>query len=191
MVTVPGAEMSIDGLERALRTLSRVRNLGADPAPLLEIAGAVLRDSILNRFDTETGPDGIPWPKSRRALGEAVGPRGPLPPGKTLTDTSDLRDSIKYEVRPGEVEVGSDGLKNPVKAVANQFGSHRPSVVAFHVRTVNSAFGLPLPTPRQQFVSSHVRQTNLPARPFVGVNADDHEQLNEAWHDHLLGLFDG
>lgn len=191
MVEVPGATMNVEGLERALLTLSRVRNLGADPRPLLEIAGAVLRDSVIDRFNTETGPDGIPWPKSRRALGQAVGPRGPLPPGKTLQDTGDLRDSIRYEVRPGEVEVGADGLKNPVKAVANQFGSRRPTVVGFHVRTINSAFGIPLPEPRQQFVSSHTRQTNLPPRPFIGVNTADHDQLLEAWHDHLLGLFDG
>lgn len=183
--------MTVEGLERALRTLQRIRNLGADPRPLLEIAGAVLRDSILERFNNETGPDGIPWPKSRRALGLVKRNGKPVPGGKTLQDTGDLRDSIRYEVRPGEVEVGADGLKNPVKAVANQFGSRRPTVVGFHVRTINSAFGIPLPQPRQQFVSSHTRQTNLPARPFVGVNAADHDQLNEAWHDHLLGLFDG
>lgn len=190
MVEVPAATLDFGGLERAIRTLDHIRNLGEDPEPLLEIAGAVLRDGVINRFDTETGPDGIPWPKSRRALGLARRNGKALPGGKTLTDTSDLRDSIRYEVRPNEVEVGADGLGNPIKAVANQFGSHRPTVVAFHVRTVNSEFGVPLPSPKQQFVSSHTRQTNLPARPFIGVSIPDRETLNEAWHDHLLGLFD-
>lgn len=183
--------LEIEGLYNALATMRRVENLGEDPTPLLHIAASILEASVVRRFDEERGPGGIPWPPSKRALGLAVGPNGPRPPGKTLTDTGDLRDSIRTEVRPGEVEVGSDGLKNPVKAIANQFGSHRQAVVLGHTRTINSAFGVPLPAPRTIEVRPHGMMTNLPARPFVGFDDDDERDLGEAFLDHLRGLFDG
>lgn len=175
------ATVDVTGLERARRIAAKVRELGGRPEPLLEVAGSVLEASTLARFTNEAGPGGIPWPKSKRALGEAVGPRGPLPAGKTLTDTGDLRDSIRYEVRPNEVTIGSDGLKNPVKALANQFGSRRQTVVVRHTRVIRSAYGVPLPEPRTVNVRSHGRVTNLPARPFVGVDADDRRELTRAW----------
>jgi phage gpG-like protein len=175
------ARVDVTGLENAQRIAQRVRNLGADTAPLLQIAGSILEASTVRRFSTESGPGGIPWPKSKRAKRDG---------GKTLTDTADLRDSIRYELRPGEVTIGSDGLKNPVKALANQFGSRRQTVVLAHMRTVNSAFGVPLPGgPRSVNVRAHGRITNLPARPFVGVDAQDRDDLSDAWLDYLRSLF--
>lgn len=179
----------IRGIDSARLTLRRIANLGEDPAPLMQIAASIFEASVIRRFDEEKGPGGIPWPKSRRALGEAVGPRGPRRAGKTLTNTGDLRDSIRTAIRPNEVEIGSDGLKNPVKAIANQMGSHRQTVVVRHTRTVNSAFGIPLPSPVTSTVRGHGRMTNLPARPFIGFDEDDKRDLGEAWLDHLKGLF--
>jgi phage gpG-like protein len=191
---VAGFETRIDvvGLEAAQRVAQRVYNLGEDTEPLLAIAGSILEASTIRRFDTESGPGGIPWPKSRRAGGYSVGRRGPRQPrgtiGKTLTDTGDLRDSIRYELRPGEVEVGADGLKNPVKAIANQLGSHRQTVVVGHTRTIRSAFGVELEEAKVVRVRPHGRITNLPARPFVGVDDQDRDDLGDAWSDYLIGL---
>lgn len=179
-------EVSTDAIRRIAR---QVLNLGEDPRDLLEIAGQTLYASTIRHFDEERGPGGVPWPKSKRAEGEAPNYRGQKIAGKTLTDSSDLRDSVRYEVRPLEVEIGADGLKNPIKALANQFGSHRTTTVAFHTRVVNSAFGVPLPQPTTQFVSSHVRITNIPARPFIGADDQDKADVTELWLDHLKGLF--
>lgn len=171
--------------------LRRFADLGNDPTPLLKIAASVFEASTIVRFDEEKGPGGIPWPKSRRAAGLVKG----KPPGKTLSDSGDLRDSIlpgnrlNVDIRPYEIEFGSDGLKNPVKAIANQMGSHRQTVVVRHTRTVNSAFGIPLPSPVTSTVRGHGRMTNLPARPFIGFDEDDKRDLGEAWLDHLKGLF--
>lgn len=182
--------IDLTGLEGARRIAAKVKALGGNPEPLLKDAGSVLVASTIERFASESGPGNIPWPKSKRALGEAVGPKGPRRAGKTLTDTGDLRDSIRYELRPGEVEVGSDGLKNPVKALANQFGSHRQSVVLPHTRTINSAFGMPLPGgPKVVQVRAHGRVTNLPARPFVGIDDQDRRDLMRAWIVTLRRLF--
>lgn len=174
------------GLNEALRILRQVRNLGEDPTPLLGIFGAILERSVIKRFESSKGPGGVPWPRSKRTLGKKK--RG-VPSGKTLVDTGDLRNSIRYVVRPGEVEIGSDGLKNPIKAVANQFGSNRQTVVVKHTRTINSAFGVPLPQAKSITIRGHGRVTNLPARPFIGIDADDRADVNEAAREYLIGLF--
>jgi phage gpG-like protein len=108
--------------------------------------------------------------------------------GKTLVDTGDLLSSVRNVVRPNEVEVGVDNLnKDPRVAQALQFGSHRQAVVVAHQRTITSAFGVPIPT-RTINVRAHGMITNLPARPFIGVDDVDRRDLNEAWLDHLKGL---
>jgi phage gpG-like protein len=173
-------EVDVVGLDGLKRIATRVNNLGEDTTPLLEIFGSVLEASVLRRFGEQRGPGGVPWPKSKRALKQG---------GKTLTDTGDLRDSIRYVIRPGEVEVGSDGLKNPVKAIANQFGSHRQAVVLAHTRTINSAFGVPLPKPVTFNVRPHGMVTNLPARPFVGIDDEDKADMHELGLEYLKGLF--
>lgn len=187
---MPTVTVEFTGLDNALRIARRFANLGQDPTELLHVAGSVLEASVLRRFDEERGPGGVPWPKSRRAAGTAKNKRGQISPGKTLQDTGDLRDSLRAEVRPGEVEVGFDGLKNPVKAVANQFGSHRQTVVVRHLRTVNSAFGVPLPTPKTYTVRPHGRMTNLPARPMIGIDEQDRSDIHDRWLEVLRAQFD-
>jgi len=188
-VTGFSLDVRVTGLEDARRIAQRVRNLGEDPEPLLQIAGSILEASTIRRFQTKQGPGGIPWPPSKRGAGSIVGENGPNR-HSTLVDTGDLRDSIRYEVRPGEVEVGSDGLKNPVKAIANQVGSNRQTVVLPHTRTITSAFGVPLPGgPKTVNVRAHGRITNLPARPFVGIDDDDRRDVTDAWLDYLRSLF--
>lgn len=182
------SNVEVSGIEEARRILANVRNLGADPEPLLHIAGSVLEASVLRRFETGRGPGGVPWPMTKRQVGRAVGRHGPNK-AQILVDTGDLRDSIRTRVTPSEVEVGSDGLKNPVKALANQFGSHRQTVVVRHTRTINSAFGVPLPAPKTIEVRAHGRITNLPARPFIGVDDEDRKEITDEWRDYLLGLF--
>jgi phage gpG-like protein len=181
-------QVDVEGLEDARRIARQVRNLGEEPRPLLEIAGSLLEASTIRRFQTGRGPGGVPWPQTKRQVRDAVGESGPNK-AKILVDTGDLRDSIRYELRPDEVEVGSDGLKNPVKALANQFGSNRQAVVLPHTRVITSAFGIPLPQPVTVRVRAHGRVTNLPARPFVGVDDEDRRDLVEAWLDHLRSLF--
>lgn len=172
--------IEVDGIEDARRIARRVANLGENPQPLLEIAGSVLEASTIRRFEEQHGPGGVPWPPSKRAEREG---------GKTLFDRGDLFDSIRYEVRAAEVEIGFDDLNKPPGVVAAlHFGSHRQTVVVGHTRTVNEAFGVPLPKPVETFVRPHGRMTNLPARPMIGVDEDDRRDLTEAWLLHLRSL---
>lgn len=183
------ATVEVRGLEDALRAARYVRNLGENPRPLLEIAGSILEASTLRRFDEGAGPGGIPWPPSRRALGQVVGKHGPNRPGKTLVDTGGLEGSVTHEVRSNEVEIGVDARTESARhAAAHQFGSHVQTVVLGHDRTINQAFGLPI-APRTVHVRPHGRVTNLPARPFIGVDDDDRRDLGEAWFEYLRSLF--
>ncbi len=182
-------EVRVAGLERARRIARQVKNLGEDQQPLLAIAGSILEASTLNRFQTESGPGGVPWPKSKAALGLVPRASGKISPGRTLFDLGGLEGSVRHEVRPGEVEVGVDARTESARhAAAHQLGSHRQTVVVAHSRTINEAFGVPI-APRSINVRPHGRVTNLPARPFVGVDQQDRDDLTEAWHDHLRSLF--
>jgi phage gpG-like protein len=180
--------VAVTGLDNARRTARQVRNLGEDTAPLLNIAGSILEASVLRRFDTGTGPRGVPWPPSKAAQGLAPRASGRVSAGKTLVDTGGLEGSVRYEVRPGEVEIGVDARTESARhAAAHQFGSSRQAVVVGHTRTVTKIFGRTVP-PTVQQVRPHGRIMNLPARPFIGVDDDDRRDVEDAWLDHLRGL---
>jgi phage gpG-like protein len=180
--------IEVDGLEKPLAALRRVRELGGDTTPFMEDARGILVASTLRRFETGKGPGGIPWAPTKRQVRQAVGSRGPNK-ARILVDTGDLQDSIRGEAGPDYVEVGSDGLKNPVKALANQFGSSRQTVVVRHQRRMTMAFGAPLAEPVEVTVRGHGRVTNLPARPFVGVDDEDKVDVEDAWRDRLIRTF--
>lgn len=183
-------EVKIGGLEDALRIARRVRNLGEDLTPLMQIAGGVLEASTRNRFDTETDVGGVPWPKSKAALGLVKRASGAISPGRTLFDTGGLEGSIRSEVRPNEVEVGVDARTESAKfGYVHQFGFSGVVNVGPHVRRVNEAFGVPLPEPKDANVRAHVRNMRIPKRSFLGVNSQDSQDLSDAWLDHLKGLF--
>jgi len=173
--------VEVTGLDEARRIAKQVENLGEETEPLLRIAGSVLEASVLSRFDTGRGPGGVPWPPSKRVLKAG---------GKTLVDKANLEGSIRHVVRPGEVEIGVDARSESAKwGFVHQFGSNRQTVVVGHTRVVNQAFGVPLPSPVTATVRPHGRITNIPARPFLGIDDDDRRELTERWHDHLKGLF--
>jgi len=177
------------GLNEALAGLRNFRRLGNDLTPFMEDAAAILLSSTLLRFNSGRGPNDIPWAPTKRQNTSAVGKRGPNKAG-ILVDTGDLRASIRAETTNNSVEVGSDGLTDPVKAIANQFGSHRQAVVLRHKRTITMAFGAPLAEPVTVEVRPHGRITNLPARPFIGIDARDETNIKEAWQARIIRTFE-
>jgi phage gpG-like protein len=181
--------VDVRGLENARRIARRVKNLGEDLTPLLSIAGAIIEASTRRRFDTETDPQGVPWPPSKAALGLARRASGKFSPGRTLFDTGGTQGSIRHEVRPTEVEVGVDARTESAKhAYVHQFGFVGTVAVPAHRRTVSQAFGVPIPA-RQVDVRAHGKQMTIPRRSFLGINEQDKADLTDAWQDHLRGLF--
>ena len=180
--------LDFEGLAKPRAALHRLRELGENILPFMEDARDIMRASVLGRFESGRGPGGIPWAPTKRQRRQAVGPTGPNK-ARILVDTGDLQSSIRGEATGQYAEVGSDGLKNPVKALANQFGSHKQTVVLAHERIVSTAFGAPLKEVAVQNVRAHGRVTNLPARPFIGIDAQDEADIEEAWEARIIRTF--
>lgn len=182
-------DVEVSGLDRARRMARLVAKLGGDLRPLLSIAGSILEASTLRRFDEERDVQGVPWPPSKAALGLARRASGKIAPGRTLFDTGGLQGSVRHEVRPNEVEVGVDARTESARhAHVHQFGYRGTQNVGPSRRVINQAFGVPIP-PRAVDVRGFSRHMNIPRRSFIGVTAEDREDLEEAWFDHLRGLF--
>lgn len=184
-------EVHVEGLERARRIAQQVINLGHNLEPLMAIGASVLEASTLNRFDTETDVEGVPWPPSKAALGLGRRSSGRISPGRTLFDTGGLEGSIRSEVRPNQFEIGVDARTTSAKfGYVHQFGYSGTQAVSPHRRTINQAFGVPIP-PTIVNVRGFDRNMHIPKRSFIGVSAQDREDLEQAWSDHLRGLFGG
>lgn len=168
----------------AMGVLGRLRELGHDPAPLMELAGGILENSVRERFRTGQGPGGIPWPVSRRqtfaarpgAKGGAV--IGPNQGGRTLVDKGGLESSVTHRAEEKRVEVGIIAKTESAKhAKTHQFGATiRPVRAAFLVFTGPDGHKI------------FARQVTIPARPFIGIDDLDRADLFEAWTAYLKSL---
>lgn len=91
---------SLGGHEIALDLGELAERMG-DLTPLMQIFGVTLEAFTVERFDTETAPDGSEWQQSVRAREDG---------GKTLTDTSQLRSSIHSVAGRNFAEIGSNKI---------------------------------------------------------------------------------
>ena len=108
---------------------------------------------MLERFRRGVGPDGQAWPVSQRAEEEG---------GQTLVDTGRLRESIVHEAGPSRVTVGTNVLYARIHQLG---GTIRPKTTdRLRFRLANG-----------QFVA--VRSVTLPARPFLGIGAEDRHDI--------------
>ena len=180
-----GITITVDDGEvgRALRRLQRrVKDL----RPALDEIGARLETSTRRRFETETGPDNLPWKPSRASYDRGGSGFHPLggghqDRGQTLTDTGRLRASITRRLRDDAVEVGT----NVVYAAIHQFGGKTPP------RTIRPRNRKALAWPGAPHPVRSVRHpgSRMPARPFLGVSGSDERALlrivsrriEEAW----------
>ena len=167
--------ISLDGnLEARLAAMVQA---GEDlTEPMGEIAGYLL-GQIQLRFKTGTAPDGVPWEKSQRVIEHG---------GQTLVEKRDLLGSMREDHGRDYAAAGPEASGGAaIYAGVHQTGFDGPVVVPFHTRRVTEAFGKKLAEPVQAFVSNHVRQMRLPARPYLGFTADDGEEVVAILVDHL------
>lgn len=145
-------EGELPDLAKKLSKLSAVDKAGINNA----IAEAI-RSGTIERFETETGPDGSAWSKSIRASEKG---------GLTLTVTGDLKSSINARATEKGAEVGT----NLVYAATHQFGDSGRVIRAknkpylafeYHGRTI-----------RKKQVT-----VNIPARPFLGISDEDRTEI--------------
>lgn len=151
-------------LPQVERLFKAIRQLGANPRPILQDIAFLGENSTRARFRSQTGPDGQRWKPSLRAQ---------LAGGKTLTKDGHLGDSIASQADDQEAAWGT----NRVYAAIHQFGGI--------VRAKGSG-GLRFNIPGIGWRNK--RQVQIPARPFLGLSDSDRQDILDLVGDHLSNL---
>lgn len=144
--------------------LHEIGQRAADLTPLMDMIGSHLVGAAQSRIGgSNVGPDGVPWPTSLRAAESG---------GRTLYDSGRLRDSITYRASAREVEIGS----NLHYAAIHQFGGDivPKSTGALTFRLANG-----------QMVTCG--KVTIPARPYLGISAEDETTLTDVALAYLAG----
>lgn len=170
------------GDEQADRELAALIAAGEDLTEFNQAFGLILEVNTVDRFDRETGPDGVKWKPSQRAKDEG---------GKTLTDSARLKGSITHDASASEIRVGT----NVVYGGVHQFGFNGTQKVGLHRRTINQAFGRRLQSPVEVAVPGFSRKMNMPVRAYLGIGPEDREDgatlFTDLFAGKAPGLFDG
>jgi phage virion morphogenesis protein len=163
----------------------------ANVKPALKDIGEYLLRVTDDRFAAEQAPDGTPWtPLSEETIAldylrrgknrTLTTKRGATSKGyaqfkarrKILDSSGNLRGSIRYQVEPDGLAVGS----NLIYANVHQFGAV--------IRAKNAkALAIPQPDGSVRLVQS----VKIPARPFLGVTPRDRQEILEILKRHLGG----
>jgi phage virion morphogenesis protein len=154
----------IDGPASIDARLAALAAANGDLSDLMDGIGLYLESSTIERFDTETDPEGKPWEKSQSAID-----RG----GKTLTDSGRGKASITHRYSATDAEVGT----NVIYMRPHQLGIDETVSVGAHTRTINQAFGRPLPGGLTVQVGAFERQMKLPRRSFLGISDEDEAEI--------------
>lgn len=142
-----------------------VRQLGdligalTHPEPALRSIGEELQRTTQERFDQgqKQAPDGTPWARNSPVTIARKGRDNPL------YQRGNLQNTIRYQLRGATgVEVGT----NLIYGAAHQFGM----VKGYAGRTRR---GAPIPW------------GNIPARPYLGLSADDETEVVRILRDYL------
>lgn len=151
--------------DEALGVLAAALAKARNPRGLYDAIGLSLVTSTQRRFEQERGPDGSPWPPSIRAQLEG---------GRTLFETGRLSNSITHEATDQGVAVGTNVLYGAI----HQFGGTIRPVAG---NALKFRIG-------GKFVT--VASVTIPARPFLGIDAEDEAELPAIAQD-WLDLEDG
>lgn len=139
--------------------LGRLAAIGERPRRLLAVLGERLVNSTKERFATNLAPDGASWAPLNPAYAEI---RTPKP---ILVQSGTLRDSIHAEVGTSFVRVGS----SMIYAGVHQRGA---------VIRVKSARSLDFVLGAPPFLV-RVKSVRIPARPYLGISAEDEAAIIE------------
>jgi phage virion morphogenesis protein len=164
-----GLRTEIKGKEATLATLGKAVTAMEEPKPLFDLIGAALVLSTQMRFENETDPDGNPWPQSFRARTEG---------GKTLRDSALLFQSVTHEPSNEGVAVGVGGDAG-IYAAIQHFGGTITAKTSKGLRFRVGGNGA--------WVTK--MSVDIPAHPYLGVNADDEKGIIALSEDYLFTAF--
>ena len=166
-----GIRMQLDGQAGTLEELDGYVKRASNPTGMFENIGAMLVTSTQHRFDTGVGVDGSPWPPSLRALKTG---------GKTLIETARLYRSFAYQASASGLEFGTNVIYAAIQQWGGDILQHaRTAVLHFKTnkRTGQSRFAKPGKADRARKAEIGARTIHMPARPFIGIDADDERSI--------------
>lgn len=174
--------MKAEGSEDIARQMAALIKAGQDTAPLMADFGVHLESTTIERFDTQTAPDGTGWTPSKRAKEQRAKEQGAKEQGgKTLTDKGIMKSSVTNRSGNDYVMVGSN-LK--------YFGVHDQGysgnvTVPEHVRTTSMVFGRALAGPISFKVGSFTRAMQMPQRQILGLSQENKDEFGALAEDHF------
>lgn len=172
-----GIEIDITIREDVTVAIARLVAAGGDLTPVMGDIAGHLADTTRERFETSTGPDGVPWKPSRRVLG-LDGSRSGFGPfqlsGKTLVLTGDLMNSIAENWGADFAEAGPErsGGAGVYALIHQEGGTIRPKKAG-----------------ALSFGGRILASVTIPARPYVGFNDVNADYVVGSIGDHLLAAF--
>jgi phage virion morphogenesis protein len=150
--------------ETPVRALfARLIAFGQDTTPVMDEIGGAMVASTQERFEREAGPGGVPWLQSIRARTEG---------GKTLRDIGRLFQSLTHIAGNGVVEWGSNAIYARIQQLGGTIRAKTAKALRFRIGG-------------QWFMKQSV---TLSARPYLGVDAGDWDEIGAILTDHLARL---
>jgi len=179
-----GTRLIIDQAELDRQNAFMADQAARDPSGLMPRLGEYLQGSTQARFKTQTAPDGTPW----APLKQRYARRKRYNKDKVLTLRGYLRSYIHYQVTGGDsVEVGS----NQKYAAIHQFGGEidmpeRQATVRYRSVAGKVLFaGKKHKRATERAVTVPVHFVKIPARPFLGLSAEDDREISRIIRDWL------
>lgn len=161
------AEIRYDDRE-IVEALNKLASGLRDMKPVFDSIGAAGKSSAKNRFRTKIGPDGARWPESGRALREG---------GETMKGEGGLRDSINWSADNRHVEI----FTSVVYAAILHFGGKTKP----HTIKPKHKKALAWPGGKYPVKEVHHPGSNIPPRPFLGIDDDDKAEILDILTRHL------
>jgi len=172
-----GTRLIIDQAELGRQNAFMAEQAARDPSGLMPRLGEYLQGSTQARFKSQTAPDGTPW----APLKQRYARRKRYNKDKVLTLRGYLRSYIHYQVTGGDsVEVGS----NQKYAAIHQFGGEidmpeRQATVRYRSVAGKVLFaGKKHKRATERTVTIPVHFVKIPARPFLGLSAEDDREIS-------------
>ena len=140
-----------------LDALARLAGLGGSSTQLMGILGSGLTDSTRMRFSTNIAPDGTAWRGLNPAYAEL------RRPGPILVQGGQLRGSIPFLPAAAEVTIGSRMIYAGVHQWGARIEAKNAKALVFHMGAGGKLV--------------RVRAVTIPARPYLGISAEDEEMI--------------
>ena len=140
--------------------LAQMIAAGSDLSEPMDEIGVRLVSNTQDRFARETGPDGRKWVPSFRA--KTTG-------GRTLTDRGILRGSLTHRADKRSVQWGSNLIYAAIQQRGGTIKAKNAGALHF---PIGNGYAI-------------VKQVTLPARPYLGFDSGDREDVEEVMIEHL------